>query len=94
MRREKDIEFSREAVNSGLTNKARLLGLVTLTAVADYVKERIRAYIEFAFRLANDGPQSAYGFAHPILPCSVLYPVDRHLAGFPVIKCLKRRSST
>lgn len=53
-RRDKDIEFNREVVNSGLIKKVRLLELVALTPVADDVKQRMCAYIELDFRLADE----------------------------------------
>ena len=53
-RREKDIAFNREVVNSGLIKKARLLELVALTPVADEVKDRMRSYIKLDFRLIGD----------------------------------------
>ena len=53
-RREKDIAFNREVVNSGLVDKTRLLELVDLTPIPDDVKERMRAYIELDFREADD----------------------------------------
>ena len=55
-RREKDIEFNREVMASGVVDAERLLALVEVTPVDGAVKLRMRGYIEHDRRLAADQP--------------------------------------
>jgi len=50
--REKDIEFNREVIASGVVDAERLLALVDITPVDDAAKLRMRGYIEHDQKLA------------------------------------------
>jgi hypothetical protein len=51
-RREKDIEFNREVMASGVVDAERLLALLDVTLVDEVAKTRMRGYIEHDRTLA------------------------------------------
>ncbi len=53
-RREKDVDFNREVVQSGCVSREQLLKLLDITPVSPDVKKRMRVAIELDFRPALD----------------------------------------
>ena len=57
--REKDIDFNREVMASGVVDAERLLALVDITPVDETARRRMRGYIEHDRRLADSAPAKA-----------------------------------